>query len=123
MTCIIAVRNSTGQVYIGGDKAASGDQTKSISAIPKVFKKGKFYIGYTTSFLMGQLLQFNWNIPRRIEGWTDDMYIFITIRDSIIELFNKNKFGSETPGSAPSYGEFIFVYKNRIFYFSPIHQL
>ncbi len=57
MTCVVGVVHE-GKVWMGGDSAgADSGWSLSLRVQPKVFKRGPFLIGYTTSFRMGQLLQ------------------------------------------------------------------
>lgn len=57
MTIIIGLEHG-GKVYMGGDSGASDGYVSSVVSAPKVFKNGPFLIGFTTSFRMGQLLQY-----------------------------------------------------------------
>ena len=56
MTCIIGLV-ADGRVYLGGDSAAVHGWTRRRTRLRKVFRKGPFLVGYTTSFRMGQLLE------------------------------------------------------------------
>jgi ATP-dependent protease HslVU (ClpYQ) peptidase subunit len=58
MTCIVAIAQNN-KVYMAGDSAAVSDNhyTHYIKN-PKVFINGDYLIGYTSSFRMGQLLEF-----------------------------------------------------------------
>lgn len=62
MTCIVGLIHD-GKTYIGGDAAGCSPHTGDITVRvePKVFFKGPYVFGYTTSFRMGQLLE--WVIP------------------------------------------------------------
>jgi hypothetical protein len=71
MTCIVALRDDEGHIWMGGDSAGVAGLDMTVVAQPKVFKVGEFLMGYTTSFRMGQLLQYNL-APPPIEG--DDLY-------------------------------------------------
>lgn len=57
MTCIVAICEND-KVYMGGDSAASSEHYISYCKNPKVFQNGKYLIGYTSSFRMGQLIEF-----------------------------------------------------------------
>lgn len=58
MTCIIGLEQDC-TTYIGADSASVTRQLDiRATMVPKVFRNGEFIIGYTTSFRMGQLLQF-----------------------------------------------------------------
>ena len=56
MTIIVGLRDSRSRVWIGGDSC--GDNGYSVAALdtPKVFERGPFLVGYTTSFRFGNLL-------------------------------------------------------------------
>jgi len=63
MTCIVGLR-AAGRVWLGGDRAAV-DQSHYLSRCeqPKIFRRGEMILGYTSSFRMGQLLQFRLAVP------------------------------------------------------------
>jgi len=62
MTCIAATIYK-GKVYMGGDSAGIAEYKLDICKSPKVFRNGPFLIGFTSSFRMGQLLQYNFTPP------------------------------------------------------------
>ena len=54
--------------WMAGDRAASGNSSCICLAKPKIFTKtiegcGEVVIGYTTSFRMGQLLEYKFSPP------------------------------------------------------------
>ncbi len=57
MTVVVAVR-FTGGVLVGADSAAISDWDHIARRDTKLFRVGPFVIGYTTSYRMGQLLQY-----------------------------------------------------------------
>ena len=64
MTCVVGVVHKT-QVWLGGDAAGvSGDGIFLIQQ-PKVFLRENFAIAYTTSFRMGQILQYSFYPPEQ----------------------------------------------------------
>lgn len=67
MTCVIGIV-SEGNIWMGADRSASGGNVIRTRADPKVFKrhtaKGDFLIGYSTSYRMGQVLQYQLSIPQ-----------------------------------------------------------
>ncbi len=68
MTCIVGLEHK-GAVYIGGDSAAVAEYEIRKTALRKVFKKDGLIIGYTSSFRMGQLLQYEMKldkIPKKV---------------------------------------------------------
>jgi len=76
MTCIIGLEHD-GKVYMGGDSAAVSGWDITPTAEPKVFWRfDGFLIGYTTSFRMGQLLQYDLTIPKHDDR--EDMRYLVT---------------------------------------------
>jgi len=69
MTCIVAVTDGE-QVTMGGDSAGVSGWDIDYHSNPKVFHLGDLLIGFTSSFRMGQILQYNVTIPK-IEQGTD----------------------------------------------------
>lgn len=69
MTCIVGLVNEdNGEVWLGGDSAGVANQRMDIRADPKVFRIGDFAMGFTSSFRMGQLLQYKFNYHQNLEG-------------------------------------------------------
>lgn len=67
MTAIAAIVQD-GKVWIGGDSAGVGGLSLSIRSDPKVFINGEFIFGYTSSFRMGQILEYRFTPPTPYEG-------------------------------------------------------
>lgn len=109
MTCIV-VKVEDGVVHMAGDKLGSNGYTKVLSDRPKVFINGDFIFGYTTSFRMGQLLEFSWCPPEQLNSQTDENYIYKTVVESIKSLFKNDGFGSDKEG-----GTFLFGYKGKAY--------
>lgn len=63
MTCIVGFATE-GKVYMGADSSAVSGWTIRSSKTQKLFQKGDFLIGYTTSFRMGQILQYEIDFPK-----------------------------------------------------------
>lgn len=64
MTCIAALIDN-GKVYMGGDSAAVADDKIEVRLNRKVFRNGRYVIGFTGSFRVGQLLQYT-ELPQPI---------------------------------------------------------
>ena len=73
MTCILGVAKDN-VVYMVGDSASVGGLDVSVVRQPKVFCRGEYVIGYTTSFRMGQLLQFM-SLPEYESGELDEFMV------------------------------------------------
>lgn len=121
MTCIVAVTDGT-SVHMAGDLMGSDGFTKKVYKKSKVFIKDDFIIGYTSSFRMGQLLEYSWLPPLRSTDQTDDEYIYQNVVDSFIQLFKDNDYGCKKDCELET-GEFLFGYKGRLFYHQGNHSL
>lgn len=88
MTCIVGIARD-GDVWIGADSAASSGWNVRPTLVPKVFVHGPFIIGYTTSFRMGQLLQFHLRVQSQGGKISDLEYIvkhfIVAVRDCLKE--------------------------------------
>lgn len=83
MTCIVGLE-SEGRVWLGGDRAAV-DQSHYLSHCeqPKVFRRAGMVFGYTTSFRMGQLLQYRLEAPEIGEAQPIDEYMATAFIDAV----------------------------------------
>lgn len=109
MTCIVAMVDE-GIIHMAGDKLGSNGYTKLIVNKPKIFINGSFIVGYTTSFRMGQLLEYTWNPPEKLESQTVDYYIYKVVVDSIKTVLKDDGFATDTQG-----GNFLLGYNGRLF--------
>ena len=62
MTCIVGLEHEHG-VTIGGDAAAVEEDQVTTTAVPKVFERGEYLVGFANSFRAGQLIRFGLNVP------------------------------------------------------------
>lgn len=62
MTCLAALIHDW-RVYMGGDSSASVDNSIEVRTNRKVFRNGAYVIGFTGSFRVGQLLQYDIKMP------------------------------------------------------------
>ena len=117
MTCIVATVFG-GEVFMAGDLMGSNGFVKKVYPDPKVFKNGDFVVGYTSSFRMGQLLQYNWKQPPRIEGLTDRQYLQVDVIESMRGVFNAYGYGSNE-GLEDIGGNFLIGYKGSLYEMQP----
>jgi hypothetical protein len=83
MTCIVGLE-SEGRVWIGGDRAAvESSHFLTHCEQPKIFRRGEMVFGYTSSFRMGQLLQYRLTIPEIGEGQPLDEYMVTSFIDAV----------------------------------------
>lgn len=80
MTCIVGVVKD-GKVFIGGDALGTNPSTLSgsVRQDKKVFKVGKFIMGFTTSYRMGQILNYSFTPSRDLREDEDVMSYMVNI--------------------------------------------
>lgn len=76
MTCIVGLAVN-GKTYIGGDSAGVGGYDLTIRRDAKVFTNGEFAMGFTTSFRMGQILQYSFTPPTIAHEDGDDLMAYM----------------------------------------------
>lgn len=86
MTAIAAIVENN-IVYIGGDSAGVGDLLLEIRKDPKVFINGQFIIGFTSSFRMGQLLQYSFVPPEHPRRMGIDKFMNTIFVNAIRKCF------------------------------------
>jgi ATP-dependent protease HslVU (ClpYQ) peptidase subunit len=112
MTCIVGLEHED-QVWIGGDSAAVADIDISAHASPKVFHNGPFVVGFSTSFRMGQILQYHLRPPRPSKSRTKDLTRFMVVQfiEAVREVFKDKEFEDEDGEG----GKFLVGYKGALF--------
>ena len=113
MTCIVGLVDKDG-VYIGGDSAAvsEGDLSYNIRTDEKVFLKGEFIFGYSTSFRMGQLLQYKLRLPTHPKGMENHQYMVTLFVDAVKKCFEDNDY---TDMMTEEGGCFMVGYKGKLY--------
>jgi 20S proteasome alpha/beta subunit len=120
MTCIIGYLDTKNKrTIMVGDKIGVRSNEAYImnDDTSKVFINGKFLIGYTTSFRMGQILE-NMSFPEQTSKQTDIEYMCTTIVDKLIETFSSNNFGESISGVQKN-GEFLIAYRDKLYHMFP----
>jgi len=115
MTCIIGLVGKD-RVYVGAD-SASVNVDKLITRptnVPKVFKRGPFIIGYTTSFRMGQLLEHWLEVPAQNPKQSDQEYMVVQFAEKVRELLKEKGFSTIASNNETG-GTFIVAYKGKIY--------
>lgn len=127
MTCIIAHTNGTSS-FIAGDKLGSNGFTKAVQTEPKVFEKEfiklnedgltrtkeVMALGYTTSFRMGQLLNYNLTLPEHVAGETFSQYLVLKVIPIIRQMF-KDEWGARDASQDVGGGQFIILHNHTIY--------
>ena len=114
MTTIIGIKKDN-SVWIGADSIASNGHDKFTVANPKVFKKDNMLIGYTTSFRIGQLLQYSVNTPTDDYGVSAHEYMVTRYIPEVIKCFEENKCLSTDDNNVSVGGDFLVGYRGELF--------
>ncbi len=114
MTCIVGLVEK-GTVYIGADSASVSGWTSRITRLPKVFRKGPYLIGYTTSFRMGQLLEHSLKVPLQPKTETDDMRFMVTVFVEHVRALLKERGVAKVEANAETGGQFLVGYRGRLY--------
>lgn len=93
MTAIVGVKDEISQaIFIGADSAAVNDEFEvGTWCAKKLFFKNNFLIGYCGSFRGGQLIQHNFEIPRKTTT-NHEKYFLTEFIPELQECFNSNNF-------------------------------
>jgi ATP-dependent protease HslVU (ClpYQ) peptidase subunit len=121
MTCIVGLV-SDGKIYMGGDSAGVSGWDLILRADGKVFKNGEFIMGFTTSFRMGQLLQYGFAPPARIEGVEIHRFMVTTFVDSIRTCLKAGGFAKKE-NEIESGGQFLVGYQGHLFEIDQDYQV
>lgn len=126
MTCIVGLERNN-KVYLAGDSASSTDTFIHKTRLKKVFKietihLGKFtkdipdelILGYTSSFRMGQLLQYSLALPEKKPE--DDLeYLSTAFIDEVRNVLEEGGY-SEISKNKEKGGSFLIGFNRRLYY-------
>lgn len=121
MTCIAGVVHD-GKVYLGGDSAGVGGFDLMIRKDRKVFVIGEFAIGCTTSFRMIQILQYNFNPPKRHPEKDVMAYMVTEFVEALRTAFKNGGFATKN-NDAEFGGVFLVGYQGRLFRIESDYQV
>jgi|MDTA01.1.fsa_nt_gb ATP-dependent protease HslVU (ClpYQ) peptidase subunit len=113
MTCIVGLAHG-GKVYMGGDSASVQGWTRRQTALKKVFRRGPFLIGYTSSFRMGQLLEHHLDVPKQKATESDMSYMVTGFIESTRKLLKEKGF-TKVESNAESGGQFLVGYRGSLY--------
>lgn len=113
MTCVVGLVQR-GKVYMGVDSAAVQGWTRRASKVSKVFRRGPFLIGYTTSFRMGQLLEHHLVVKPQAEGQSD-MSFMVTQFIEAVRVLLKEKGFTKVEANTEKGGQFLVGYKQQLY--------
>ena len=113
MTCIVGVVEGD-SVYIGADSAAVGGSLIRALKRPKVFRNGPFVIGFTSSFRMGQLLEYALEVPEQEEGMPDEEYMVTIFVEAVRKCLKEYGFLKIDSGQE-EVGAFLVGYRDGLY--------
>lgn len=118
MTCIAAYKDINGDIYIGGDSIGVLDYTYLTVKEPKIFRRKNMVFGFTSSFRMGQILQYDFEIPPHHLDMKTNEYLINVFIPKLINKFEESKF-SKIEDNQTIGGQFLIGYDKKIFLISP----
>ncbi|HSK39301.1 MAG TPA: hypothetical protein VK943_06005 [Arenibaculum sp.] len=121
MTCIVGLVDD-GRVWMGGDSAGVSGLDITVRADPKVFRNGPFLIGFTSSFRMGQLLNFRLKVPAQEPG-TDVFGYMVTVFVEAARDCLKEGGYAQRNNDAETGGSFLVGYRGRLFSIQSDYQV
>lgn len=113
MTCIAAIIDDDGVGHIASDSLGSNGHSKDVYKDQKVFTNGKFLVEYTSSYRMGQLLQYRLSLPKQRIGQTIDEFMYIDFVDAVRSLLKENGY-MMINSNREEVGSFLVVTEGRI---------
>lgn len=111
MTCIVAIETKDG-VWFGSDRFGSNGYVGEPVTFPKVFTNNSVTFGYTSSFRMGQLLQYALEVP----PFTNDVdqWVAVDLMKAIRKAFKDNEWFETKDGVAVG-GSFLIAVAGRCY--------
>ncbi len=113
MTCIVGLVAKE-RVWIGADSAGVAGLHLVVRRDQKVFEVGEFLIGFTSSFRMGQLLQFNLSPPLVPENIDLYEYMVVHFVEKVRQTLKSGGF-AKVEDSVESGGCFLVGFRGRLF--------
>jgi ATP-dependent protease HslVU (ClpYQ) peptidase subunit len=121
MTCIVGIETAEG-VYIGADSMASNGWSQAQTLLPKVFQTGPFLIGYTSSFRMGQILQYKLKVRDQTCDETVDEYLVCSVIEAVRDILKT--FGyAKVSDNEETGGQFLLGYRKQLRYVGSDFQI
>jgi ATP-dependent protease HslVU (ClpYQ) peptidase subunit len=113
VTCIVAVE-ADGIVYMGSDHAGSNGYTLTPVEASKTFTNGPLLIGYTTSFRMGQILQYGLIVPSHTLSWDLDRWVATDLMVAVRATFEAHGW-NQTEKNVATGGNFLMAVGGRCY--------
>ena len=118
MTCIVGIETNNG-IVMGGDSAAAYEPQPHLRRdSKKVFERGDVLIGYTSSFRMGQLLQYRLEVPTHAKRYGDLEYLATVFADAVRDCLGVGGF-KYVSSEQETGGQFLIGYRSRLYFMDP----
>jgi ATP-dependent protease HslVU (ClpYQ) peptidase subunit len=122
MTCIVGLVED-GHVWMGGDSLSSSGYDKAIVTNPKVFHiMPWFMIGFTTSWRMGQLLQYRFAPPDPSQVDDPARYMVTDFVDAVRDCFRQGGL-LHKEHDVETGGQFLVGFRQRLYCISNDFQV
>lgn len=122
MTCIVGLVER-GTVWIGGDRASVADSHYlTHCGMPKVFRRGHFLFGYTSSFRMGQLLQYRLALPDLPTELDFDEFMATAFVDAVRDCLRDGGY-TTIDNNKEETGTFLVGVEGRLYRYDDDHQI
>lgn len=113
MTCIVGIAHD-GVVTLGADSAGTSGYDRTIRKDRKVFTNGQLIFGFTSSFRMGQLLEFHLSPPPINEGQEAYNYAVKSLIPAIRLTLSDGGWAGKNNGRDEG-GVFLVGFRGRLF--------
>lgn len=98
MTCIVGLVND-GCVYMAGDSAGVADTRCTIRNDPKIFKKDGMLYGFSGSFRFGQIVRYEFKLPKKPASKTEHEFLCTTFANKLRALLERRGALSDFEGT------------------------
>jgi hypothetical protein len=121
MTCIVGIIDKD-RIHMGADSAALGGYDLSLRSDEKIFVAGRFIMGFTSSFRMGQLLRYAPPFTPRPTAMGVFPYMVCVVVEEIRKVFKDGGWATREK-EQESGGTFLVGYAGRLFRIDSDYQV
>lgn len=121
MTCIAGLVDGR-NVWIGGDSAGVSGLSLTVRRDPKVFRRGEFLFGATSSFRMIQLIQYSLDVPQKKMRQSADAYLRTVFVDALRKCLSEGGYAKKKD-DVETAGTFLMGYSGRLFEIDDDYQV
>ncbi len=121
MTCIVGIAQG-GVVYMGADSIGHANGQRNIVAVRKLIRVDEFLIGYTTSFRMGQILQYHLSVRPQANDESDERYMVVAFTEAVRSVLRDMAF-TEIDKNQETGGRFLVGYRGNLYEIYPDFQV